>query len=401
METASTDQRTRLLDPLDRISEVLFGLIMAVTIVGSLSIATAGPAEVRTVLIGGARLQHRVGPRRRGHVRPAHVTERPLGLGSAFARRAAAASPDRARVPDIRAMSARRARGMAALRAPGRRSLRRRDLVEASASSRWSCWRRFRWCCPSFSSRDTARAMAVSQAITLVMLFFAGHAFGRYAGHAHPMAPGRRDGGIRRAPDRRGEGARWLGHRLRLSRWRFASPRIRRGREVERRRHRLLLRDARRAGLRRRRRHARLRPPALRGPLQLRGDQRGLGVRRLEVLGRRGGHVRGHADRRRAVRRGARRDSRRRGERRVAAARRVRRSRVRRRQAAARVALFLLVDRDRVDAAASGCASASSASARTRSTPGASCSSARSRNSRCRSSPSACTPSIPIRARAT
>ena len=36
------DERRRLLDPVDRISEILFGLIMAVTIVGSMSIATAG-----------------------------------------------------------------------------------------------------------------------------------------------------------------------------------------------------------------------------------------------------------------------------------------------------------------------------------------------------------------------
>jgi hypothetical protein len=35
------EERQHLLDPVDRISEVLFGLIMAVTIVGSLSIATA------------------------------------------------------------------------------------------------------------------------------------------------------------------------------------------------------------------------------------------------------------------------------------------------------------------------------------------------------------------------
>ena len=44
------DERRRLLDPVDRVSEILFGLIMAVTIVGSLSIATAGRDEVRTVM---------------------------------------------------------------------------------------------------------------------------------------------------------------------------------------------------------------------------------------------------------------------------------------------------------------------------------------------------------------
>src|SRR4051812_12952792 len=50
MHNAATHERERLLDPIDRISEILFGLIMAVTIVGSLSIATAGRSEVRTVL---------------------------------------------------------------------------------------------------------------------------------------------------------------------------------------------------------------------------------------------------------------------------------------------------------------------------------------------------------------
>ena len=45
-----TTESKRLLDPVDRISEILFGLLMAVTIVGSLSIAGAGRAEVRTVM---------------------------------------------------------------------------------------------------------------------------------------------------------------------------------------------------------------------------------------------------------------------------------------------------------------------------------------------------------------
>ena len=37
--------------PIQRISEVLFGLIMAVTIIGSLSIVSADRSEVRTVLV--------------------------------------------------------------------------------------------------------------------------------------------------------------------------------------------------------------------------------------------------------------------------------------------------------------------------------------------------------------
>jgi len=42
----------RVLQPIERISEVLFGLIMALTFTGSLSAAESGRAEVRTMLIG-------------------------------------------------------------------------------------------------------------------------------------------------------------------------------------------------------------------------------------------------------------------------------------------------------------------------------------------------------------
>jgi hypothetical protein len=46
--TVAENTRSRLLDPVDRISEILFGLIMAVTFVGSISVATAGSEDVRT-----------------------------------------------------------------------------------------------------------------------------------------------------------------------------------------------------------------------------------------------------------------------------------------------------------------------------------------------------------------
>jgi hypothetical protein len=42
----------RVLDPIDRISEVLFGLIMVMTFTGSLSVAGAGRDDVRTMLVG-------------------------------------------------------------------------------------------------------------------------------------------------------------------------------------------------------------------------------------------------------------------------------------------------------------------------------------------------------------
>jgi VIT1/CCC1 family predicted Fe2+/Mn2+ transporter len=42
----------RVLDPVSRVSEVLFGVIMVLTFTGSLSVATAGRAEVRAMLAG-------------------------------------------------------------------------------------------------------------------------------------------------------------------------------------------------------------------------------------------------------------------------------------------------------------------------------------------------------------
>jgi hypothetical protein len=44
--------RKRVLEPIDRASEVLFGLIMVLTFTGSLSVAQAGRDDVRAMLIG-------------------------------------------------------------------------------------------------------------------------------------------------------------------------------------------------------------------------------------------------------------------------------------------------------------------------------------------------------------
>jgi VIT1/CCC1 family predicted Fe2+/Mn2+ transporter len=45
------EKPARVLDPIERASEVIFGLLMAMTFIGSLSVATAGREEVRTMMI--------------------------------------------------------------------------------------------------------------------------------------------------------------------------------------------------------------------------------------------------------------------------------------------------------------------------------------------------------------
>ena len=52
MSAAHKTSSVRVLEPIERISEVLFGLIMVLTFTGSLSAAESGQAEVRAMLIG-------------------------------------------------------------------------------------------------------------------------------------------------------------------------------------------------------------------------------------------------------------------------------------------------------------------------------------------------------------
>jgi VIT1/CCC1 family predicted Fe2+/Mn2+ transporter len=49
-ERAGEDRR--ILDPVERMSEILFGLIMVLSFTGSISVATGGREEIRTILFG-------------------------------------------------------------------------------------------------------------------------------------------------------------------------------------------------------------------------------------------------------------------------------------------------------------------------------------------------------------
>jgi VIT1/CCC1 family predicted Fe2+/Mn2+ transporter len=50
MSNHRTERRASVLDPVERVSEVVFGLLMALAITGSLSVASAGREEVRTMM---------------------------------------------------------------------------------------------------------------------------------------------------------------------------------------------------------------------------------------------------------------------------------------------------------------------------------------------------------------
>jgi VIT1/CCC1 family predicted Fe2+/Mn2+ transporter len=193
-------ERARLLDPVDRISEVLFGLIMAVTIVGSLSVATAGQAEVRTALIAalGCNLAWGLVDAVMYVVRTATERSRLRVLGqrarsadAAAARRLIAeAMPDHMAAllgnDELEAMR----RGLVATPPDQRALLRPRDFLEAAAVFAMVVLATFPVVAPFIVIDEAGRAFRWSQAITVAMLFVTGFALGRHAWHPKPYRTG-------------------------------------------------------------------------------------------------------------------------------------------------------------------------------------------------------------------
>jgi VIT1/CCC1 family predicted Fe2+/Mn2+ transporter len=193
-------ERERLLDPVDRVSEVLFGLIMAVTIAGSLSIASAGRGEVRTVLAAalGCNLAwglvdavmyvvRTLTERTRNHSLAKHVA----GADTAQAHRliTAALPPHVVAITGPEELEGMRRR-LLALPAPVRKGLERDDLLAAFGIFVLVVLATFPVVLPFVVIADAATAMRVSQAVTVAMLFAAGLALGRHAGHARPVVTG-------------------------------------------------------------------------------------------------------------------------------------------------------------------------------------------------------------------
>jgi VIT1/CCC1 family predicted Fe2+/Mn2+ transporter len=200
MQPPLDDARTQLLDPIDRVSEVLFGLIMAVTIVGSLSVAAAGHAEVRTVMWAalGCNLAWGLVDAVMYVVRTTTERSRLRALGRHI--RSADAVDARAHIaralPDHLAalLSADELESMrqrlAALPPSDDALLGPRDLLEAVAIFALVVLATFPVVLPFVFMQDVGNAFRLSQAITLVMLFLAGTVLGRHAGHPKPMRTG-------------------------------------------------------------------------------------------------------------------------------------------------------------------------------------------------------------------
>jgi VIT1/CCC1 family predicted Fe2+/Mn2+ transporter len=194
------DERERLLDPVDRISEILFGLIMAVTIVGSLAVATAGGSEMRQVsaaalgcnlawgMVDAIMYLVRTATER---ARNRALAERIKDADVATANRLIlAALPEHVTHMIGEAEIERMRQRLLTVSFAGHGILRGRDWIEALGIFLLVVIATFPVVVPFFVVSNAVSALRMSQAITVVMLFVAGFLLGRHAGYRRPLVAG-------------------------------------------------------------------------------------------------------------------------------------------------------------------------------------------------------------------
>jgi len=189
------DVREPVLSPVDRVSELLFGLFMALTFVGAVSVADSGDAQIRAMFIAalGCNLAWGLVDAVMYLVRT--VTDRGRSLTLVRSVRAAAAaeagrelveralSRDMAGLVSPAEIEAIRGRIVALPTVPERPTLQWNDLLAALAIFLIVVASTFPVVLPFVLFDDVGTAKNVSRAIALAMLFFGGLALGRYAGY--------------------------------------------------------------------------------------------------------------------------------------------------------------------------------------------------------------------------
>lgn len=185
----------RWLDPYTVIAEVLFGLIMVLTFTGSLSVADAGRDDVRAMLIGALGCNLAWGIIDAIFYLMERVTEQGQSIRCMHALRKAVA-PEEARqviagtLPplvaatlDPAAYDSIRNKLLRFPEPPSRPRLGKDEWRGALAVFLWVFLITFPVAIPFIFMDEVNRAMRLSNAIAVVLLFLAGYAFARVAGY--------------------------------------------------------------------------------------------------------------------------------------------------------------------------------------------------------------------------
>jgi hypothetical protein len=184
-----------LLDPMDRISEVLFGLIMVLTFTGSFSAAQAGRADIREMLLGALGCNLAWGIIDGVMYLMACLSERGQGILTLRAVRRARIAPEAHHAianalpegvagviqpPELESI---RQRMIQLPEPPLRPRLQKEDWLGAFAVLLWVFISTFPVVIPFIFMHDAMLALRISNVIAVVMLYLTGHAFGRCVGY--------------------------------------------------------------------------------------------------------------------------------------------------------------------------------------------------------------------------
>jgi hypothetical protein len=187
-------KRERVLDPVERLSEVLFGLIMVLSFTCSISAATSGHEEVHTVVIGAIGCNLAWGIVDAVMYLLSLLFERGRGLSIA---RAVRATQDPARGRELitevlpepldklfegDALEQARARLVSLQRLRERPHLTGRDWKAALGVFLLVFASTFPVVVPFLVFSPVHRALRISNGVAIAMLYVAGHLLGRYAG---------------------------------------------------------------------------------------------------------------------------------------------------------------------------------------------------------------------------
>jgi len=188
------EKRRRVLEPTERFSEILFGLIMVLTFTGALSVATSGREDVKEMIIGaiGCNLawgivdaimyvMNSLAERGRSLVmfRKLRAERDPAGARRVIAD---ALPPIVAQVSTQEELESLRQR-LTTMPEPDRHAaLNRGDLLAALAVFLLVFLSTFPVVLPFFLVSDAVRALRFSNAIAIFMLLVGGYEYGRYAG---------------------------------------------------------------------------------------------------------------------------------------------------------------------------------------------------------------------------
>ena len=184
----------RVLDPIDRVSEILFGLIMVLTFTRSLSVAESGAAEVKEMLVGALGCNLIWGIIDGLFYLMGCLAERGRGLQVFHAVRQADPQTAHRLIADAlpapvasvlkpAELESIRERLKALSTPPVLPRTKLEDWLGAAGVFLLVFLSTFPVVIPFLFMHDITRALAVSNAIAIVMLFFTGYVFGKITGY--------------------------------------------------------------------------------------------------------------------------------------------------------------------------------------------------------------------------